>query len=129
MDQPPKTRIISIVDDDVVAREGAADLINALGFTTTTFASAEEFLQSVKAEDTSCLITDLQMPGLSGLELQSHLLAVGRKIPVIFITAFPQESVRRRALSAGAIAFLSKPFQEAALVQSLEVALKVKVRI
>jgi FixJ family two-component response regulator len=117
-----RMRLISIVDDDVTVREATADLINALGYAASTFASAEQFLNSDKIDETDCLITDLQMPGMDGLSLQSRLLKEGRKTPVIFITAFPKESVRARALAAGAIAFLTKPFEEDLLVRSLEIA-------
>src|SRR2546430_6875079 len=102
--------MISIVDDDVTVREATADLVGALGYQTRTFASGEAFLESGQLEHSSCLITDIQMPGLSGLELQSHLLADGCQIPIIFITAYPTASARQRAMNAGAVAFLSKPF-------------------
>jgi FixJ family two-component response regulator len=115
--------MISIVDDDGVVREAAADLVSSLGYKTQTFASGEAFLESGQLEQTSCLITDIQMPGLNGLELQSRLLADGYRIPVIFITAFPTASAQQRAMSAGAVAFLSKPFEEISLVQSLAAAL------
>jgi FixJ family two-component response regulator len=124
---PEQNSVISIVDDDEIAREATADLLSSLGFRTVTFDSAEKFLESAEARDTSCLITDLQMPGLNGLELQRHLIAIGREIPVIFVTAYWQDSARQQALGAGAVAFLSKPFQETFLLDSLEVALKPKV--
>ena len=98
--------------------------IASLGYEALTFSSAEEFLASSRANESACLITDFQMPGVNGLELQSRLLAQGRRIPVIFITAFPKENTRKRALNAGAVAFLSKPFEESALIDSLELALK-----
>jgi FixJ family two-component response regulator len=75
-----------------------------------TFESAENFLRSPEAEQTSCVIADVQMPGMNGLELQSHLLAQGRRLPIIFMTAFPEQSIRKRAQAAGALAFLDKPF-------------------
>jgi FixJ family two-component response regulator len=115
--------MISIVDDDGVVREATADLVSSLGYKTQTFASGEAFLESGQLEHISCLITDIQMPGLNGLELQSRLLAEGYQIPVIFITAFPTASARHRAMSAGAVAFLRKPFEERSLIQSLEAAL------
>jgi FixJ family two-component response regulator len=118
--------MISIVDDDETAREATADLVNSLGYRTSTFAGAEQFLESNAVKDTSCVITDLQMPGVDGLELQKQLAATGHSIPVIFVTAFPQEKARQRALNAGAVAFLSKPFLEASLIESLETALKLK---
>jgi CheY-like chemotaxis protein len=120
-----KYPIISIVDDDEVAREATADLVRSLGYGAVTFDSAERFLESAEPDDhPSCLITDLQMPGLNGLELQRHLIAAGRDIPVIFVTGHWQESTRQQALKAGAVAFLSKPFHEASLIESLEIALK-----
>ena len=101
-------------------------VLSSLGFQTVTFDSAENFLNFAKAHGTSCLITDLQMPGLNGLELQKHLIASGHAIPVIFVTAYWEEAARQQALSAGAVAFLSKPFHEASLVELLEIALKSK---
>ena len=101
-----------------------ADLVDALGYASLTFASAEQFLASGKVGKISCLITDLQMPGLNGLELQGHMLKAGHRVPIIFLTAFPSDKVRARALAAGAVAFLSKPFDEASLTRSLDLALK-----
>jgi FixJ family two-component response regulator len=115
--------MISIVDDDGVVREATADLVSSLGYHTRTFASGEAFLEASELKETSCLITDFQMPGLDGLQLQSRLLDEGHRIPVIFITAFPTASVRQRAMSSGAVAFLTKPFEEASLIQSIEAAL------
>src|ERR1022692_3010891 len=86
--------MISIVDDDRSVREAASMLILSLGYTAETFASAEEFLESGRLCETNCLITDLQMPGMSGIELQSHLAAHGHGTPVIFVTAYPEESLR-----------------------------------
>ena len=116
--------MISIVDDDKSVREAAKTLIRSLGYTTATFASAEEFLESGRLGDTACLITDVQMPGMSGVDLQSHLTANGHCTPVIFVTAYPEESVRERALDAGAFGFLSKPFSEECLISCLDRALK-----
>jgi FixJ family two-component response regulator len=115
--------MISIVDDDSSMREATDGLVRSLGYRAATFASAEEFLQSNEMHDTSCLITDLQMPGLSGAELQSELIARGNGMPIIFISAFPEERTRRRVLAAGAIGFLSKPFAEECLIGHLETAL------
>jgi FixJ family two-component response regulator len=115
--------MISIVDDDGVVREATADLVSSLGYHTQTFASGEAFLETGQLQQTSCLITDLQMPGLTGLELQSRLLDGGHRIPVIFITAFPTTGVRQQAMNAGAVAFLTKPFEETSLIQSIEAAL------
>jgi FixJ family two-component response regulator len=115
--------MISIVDDDALVREATADLITSLGYQALTFASAEQFLASEHVNETACLITDLQMSGLSGLDLQSHWLAGGYRTPIIFITAFPKDGARARALEAGAVAFLSKPFEEESLIGSIEIAL------
>ena len=115
--------MISIVDDDAFVRDAIGDLMKSMGYRAFTFASAEEFLQSGRMEETACVITDLQMPGRSGLDLQSHLLAEGYRTPIIFITAFRKDNARTRALKAGAVAFLSKPFEEATLISSIKLAL------
>ena len=98
--------MITIVDDDRTVLIATSDLLKSLGYATATFASAEEFLQSGRMRETACLITDMQMPGMSGLDLQQHLVASGDTTPVIFVTAFPEESLRERALSAGAFGVL-----------------------
>jgi len=115
--------VISIVDDDESVRETTKGLVRSLGYVAATFASSEEFLNSDRLNDTSCLISDVQMPGLDGLELQSRLTAMGRRIPIIFVTAFPQEQVRLRALKAGAVGFLSKPFSDDNLIHCLDRAI------
>src|SRR5262245_887825 len=115
--------MISIVDDDESVREATKGLVRSLGYSAATFGSAEEFLRSDRLHDTSCLITDVQMPGLSGLELQSHLIAAGHPMPMIFVTAFPEAHVRTQALEAGAYGFLSKPFDEENLIACLDRAL------
>jgi FixJ family two-component response regulator len=118
-----KVPMISIVDDDISVRESTKELVESLGYEALTFASAEEFLGSQRVRDTSCLITDLQMRGLSGIDLQRRLVDEGRGIPTIFITAFPDEKMRSHALNAGAIGFLSKPFSDEALKHHLNAAL------
>ena len=118
------TQMVSIVDDDPHAREGIKELVESLGYNARAFVSAQDFLQSGAVAKTSCLITDLQMPGLNGLELQERLQAQGYQTPVILITAYPNENHRRRALSAGAIGFLSKPFEERSLLECLTIAMK-----
>jgi FixJ family two-component response regulator len=115
--------MISIIDDDVSMRNATRRLVKSLGLNADTFASAEEFLESDRVNDTACVITDVQMPGLSGAELQRLLIAQGVNTPIIFITAFPEESLRRRALDAGAVGFLSKPFDEGRLINCLKTAL------
>jgi FixJ family two-component response regulator len=115
--------LISIVDDDESIREATKGLVRSLGYKAATFASAEEFLQSDNLDNTSCLITDVQMPGLSGLELQRRLIAQGTNMPTIFITAFPEEATRSSALKAGAVGYLGKPFSEESLLKCLDTAL------
>jgi len=115
--------MISIIDDDVSMRNATRRLVKSLGLNADTFASAEEFLESDRVNDTACVITDMQMPGLSGAQLQRLLIAQGVNTPIIFITAFPEESLRRRALDAGAVGFLSKPFDEGRLINCLKTAL------
>ena len=112
--------MISIVDDDKSVRELANSLIRSLGYATATFASGEEFLESGCLSDTECLITDVRMPGMSGVDLQSRLIANGNRMPIIFVTADPDESTRERALGAGALGFLSKPISEESLIACLE---------
>ena len=119
-----KIPMISIVDDDRAVRAATRGLVRSLGYDVSTFASAEEFLTSERLHDTSCLITDLHMPGLSGIELQDRLIAQGRHLPIVFITAFPDERLRTRALEAGAICFLSKPYSDDRLIDCLDRALK-----
>jgi FixJ family two-component response regulator len=116
--------MISIVDDDQSFRDATKRLVKSLGYRADTFASAEEFLQSDRVNDTSCLILDVNMPGLGGIELQSQLVAQGNFTPIIFITAVPEKRMRDKAFRAGAIGFLSKPFKEECLINHLDVALK-----
>lgn len=115
--------LISIVDDDESIRESTKGFVRSLGYEAAAFASAEEFLQSDSVDSTSCLITDVQMPGLSGIDLQRGLIAQGVQMPTIFITAFPEEEARARAMNAGALGYLSKPFSEDSLLRCLSAAL------
>jgi FixJ family two-component response regulator len=117
-------QMVSIVDDDPLAREGIKELVESLGYKASAFVSAHDFLRSGAVATTCCVITDLQMPGLNGLELQERLQARGYRTPVILITAYPDEKHRCRAMGAGAIGFLSKPFEEQALVECLTTAMK-----
>lgn len=119
-----KQRVISIIDDDASVREATARLVRSLGFRAAVFASAEEFLRSDGAAQSSCLISDLHMPGMSGAELQDRLIADGCRTPVIFMTAYFEEKVRARVLSAGASGFLRKPFAEESLIECLDKAIK-----
>jgi len=120
----PKLSVISVIDDDQSVRIAANNLLTSHGYIVHTFASAEEFLRSTEQHDTSCVIADVQMPIISGLELLAQMRSRGYRVPFIFITAFPEESIRARALKAGAICFLSKPFAGPTLIDCLETALK-----
>ena len=115
---------ISIVEDDAAVRAATENLVKSLGFDVYTFASAQEFLQSHHVTETACLISDVQMPNMSGIELQATLVDRGFRIPTIFVTAFPDESVKRRAMDAGAIGFLYKPCNGKALVQFIRDAIR-----
>jgi FixJ family two-component response regulator len=114
--------VISVVDDDASVRSAIDNLLSSHGYVVHTFASAEEFLQSTHLHNSSCVVADLQMPGMSGLDLLTHLHAEGHDAPFIFITAFPEDSVRDRALKAGAIGFLAKPFAAPELIKCVETA-------
>lgn len=115
--------MVSIIDDDESVRTAARCLVRSLGYDARTFASAEEFLQSDDVGKTACLIVDVQMPKMSGLDLQSALRAKGHRTPIVFVTAFPEDRIRTRALEGGAVGFLSKPFDGKSLVDCLNTAL------
>jgi FixJ family two-component response regulator len=115
--------LVSIVDDDEAFREAMTSLMKSLGFEVEAFASAEAFLASPRLRSTSCLIADVHMPGMTGIELHRHLVASGRTIPVILITAYPDDNVRARALAAGVICYLSKTFDDDALLGFVRSAL------
>lgn len=119
-----KKPLISCVDDDVAVRDGIEAFLDASGFDTEFFSSAEEFLKAGRLGHTSCLITDVMLGGMSGLQLQERLVASGRKIPIIFITAFPNDWIRTKALGAGAICFLDKPVRAEDLLAGIASALK-----
>ena len=114
------------MDDDLLARDGIRELVESLGYKAIAFSSAEHFLGSDVITETACLITDLQMPGLNGLELQEALRTQGHRTPIILITAYPNENHRNRALEGGAVGFLSKPFDEASLIKCLTTAIKLR---
>ena len=116
-----QTPLIAIVDDDASVCEALQGLVEAFGFAAEAFSSAEEFLQSERLNDTACLITDVQLPGMSGLQLQNHLSLSGSRIPIIVITAFPGDD--RRALAEGAICFLRKPVIKEDLLTCIRLAL------
>ena len=119
-----KTPVISIVDDDEAVRLALRSLVRSLGYVSNVFSSAEEFLESPHLSETSCLISDVQMPGMNGIELQNRLKRLDRCTPVIFVTAFPDDRNRARAFEAGAIGFLEKPFEGRAMIQLIETALR-----
>ena len=121
-----KVPLISIVDDDPLARDGIRELVESLGYKANTFQSAEHFLGSSLLAETTCLITDVQMPGLNGLELQEALLSQGNRTPVILITGYPNEKHQTRALGNGAVGYLSKPFDEESLIEYLTIAIKLQ---
>jgi FixJ family two-component response regulator len=116
--------LISIVDDDDSLRNSLDDLVQSIGFRTQGFASAEAFLSSSQARDTACLILDVRMPGMNGLDLQRRIVAARWRIPIIFITSHADNDARARALEAGAVAFLYKPFREEELLNAIDAALK-----
>jgi len=116
--------MISIVDDDETAREGTVDLIKSMGFVAKAFPRAEDFLSSEHLHGTSCLISDMRMPGMTGLELYNRLVASGKVIPTILITAFPDDRDRRRAYQAGVIGYLAKPFNDEDLLTCVRSALE-----
>jgi FixJ family two-component response regulator len=104
--------VISIVDDDASVRRATLDLLSSAGFVCEAFASGDAYLQSGHMEDTTCLILDITMPGMTGLDLQRHLNGTGHSIPIIFVTGYPEDSTRDQALRAGAICYLPKPCTE-----------------
>ncbi len=115
--------LISVIDDDASVRAATKNLLSSHGYLVHTFASAEEFLQSARLNETACVVADVQMSAMSGLDLLAHMRAKGYTTPFIFITAFPKVGVRVRALGAGSIAFLAKPFAGPALINCVETAL------
>jgi len=117
---------ISVVEDDESVRDAIYDLMDCLGLRTELFSSAEDFLNSDGLRDTTCLIVDVRMPGMSGLELQSHLNATGFRIPIIFMSAHDDGEAESRALGAGAIDFLKKPFSEDALLRAIRASLNIE---
>ena len=120
----PEIPPVAVIDDDESIRRAMERLIRSFGFPVVTFPSAQEFLLSSHALHTACLILDVQMPGMSGLQLQSHLAQAGCRIPIIFITAYPDESTRARALQTGAVDFLEKPFRDDVLLDGIRRAVR-----
>ena len=120
-----RAKVVAIVDDDELIRESLGGLMKAAGFPAVTFASGEEFLNSGEQENTACLIVDIRMQGMSGLELQSKLSKDDRRIPIIFITAHSDENTRMQALRAGAVKFLTKPVDKGVVIDSVRTALNI----
>ena len=124
MSRHGESKLVAIVDDDESVRGTLYELLRSAGFSSRAFESAEVYLQSGHQQDTACLITDIRMPGMSGLELQARLNAEHCRIPTIFITAHGDEEMRLRALRAGATEFLPKPFDDEVLIESVRAALE-----
>ena len=118
--------LVSVVDDDESVRESLPDLLREFGFSVKAFASAEDFLVSPSLGQTRCLVLDVAMPGMSGLDLQDELLRRRRASPIVFITAGSHESVGPRAMAGGAVACLFKPFSSTALLEAITVAMRVR---
>jgi FixJ family two-component response regulator len=121
-------KLISVVEDDESTRKSTVLLIESFGFQAAGFESADSLLKSSQLQETSCLLIDMRMPGMNGLQLQSHLASTGYKIPIIFITAYEDRESRLRAMRAGAVAFLAKPFADQLLLDTIHSALSVKLR-
>jgi FixJ family two-component response regulator len=119
----PKTSLISVVEDDQFFRESMRRLMRSLGYTVESFSSAADFLSSPRLVDTACLIADVNMPAMNGLELHGRLIEMGHAIPTIFVTAYPDKDVRARALKDGVVCYLRKPVDERHLVECLRAAL------
>ena len=124
MSMPSKTNIVAIVDDDDLMRGALQGMLKSVGLPSQAFASAEDFLTSGQQHQSACLIADIRMPGMSGLELQAKLNAERCRIPTIFITAHGDEKMRMQALRAGAVEFLAKPFDDEALLETVRAALE-----
>jgi FixJ family two-component response regulator len=119
-----KRTLVSIVEDDQPFRESMRKLVTLLGYTVEAFASAAEFLKSPAVAETDCLLADVQMPGMTGVELHKHLIEAGRQIPTILVTAYPNETVRNRALRDGVVCYLPKPVDDDHLERCLRSALQ-----
>jgi FixJ family two-component response regulator len=124
MGRVARGRIVAVVEDDESYRNAVQRLLRSAGFSVESFGSAEAFLDSGRHHETGCLITDIRMPGMSGLELQSRLNSDGCLIPTVFITAHGDEKMRLQAIRGGAVEFLSKPFDSEALIEAVRAALK-----
>jgi FixJ family two-component response regulator len=118
-----KTRRVSVVDDDESIRESLPDLLRSFGFEVEAYSSAEEFLAAGGPERTACLVLDISMPGMSGLELQLELARQGRTVPIVFITSHPDDAVASLVVKRGAVACLFKPFSQTAILEAVAAAL------
>jgi FixJ family two-component response regulator len=116
-------QVVSIVDDDASLRRSVRNLLTSVGFRVETFASAEAFLESIHRDNTGCVVLDLRMEGMDGLELLRHLMAAGSRIPVVILTAHGDDDLRDRTLQSGAVAFLSKPFHADVLLDAVKTAM------
>ncbi len=119
----PSSQVVSVVDDDESVCKALRRLLRSFGINVETFATAEEFLARAAGAAPACLILDVRMPGMSGLDLQQHLNTAGRRIPIVFITAHQDQQARHAALAAGAVDFLIKPFDEHVLLRAVTQAL------
>ena len=116
--------MISIIDDDEFMLDAVSNLVRSLGYNAAAFSSAEDYLRSDRLQDSACVITDLQMPGMSGADLQDRIIANGLRTPMIFMTAYFDEKARKRVLNSGAFGFLSKPFDDECLIKCIDEALR-----
>lgn len=124
IDNASKVDLVSIVDDDELVRQALESLVKAAGFMTATFASAEDFLDSIPLDSTTCLILDVRLPGMSGIELQRRLRAKNSRIPIVFVTAHGDATTRDRAIAGGAAGFLNKPVRGQVLLNAIHAALE-----
>ena len=122
------TITVSIVDDDDAVRTATQTFVRSLGYKTATFACAEDFLKAPECDTADCLIADIQMPGMSGLDLQRELAKTRPGLPIVFITAFPEERIRQQAMAGGAAGLLAKPYDGEMLIECIEKALARKPR-
>lgn len=123
----PKSPLVSVVDDDPSVRNSARRLLRSSGLQAEAFASGDDFLQSEFVEKTDCLLLDVYMPGMNGLELQRRLAGMGRRIPIVFLSAKASEEEERQALQGGAVAFLHKPARQETLLQAIHAAIALGV--
>ncbi len=121
---PDSPTCIAIVDDDESVREALGNLLRSVGYEVRAFCSAEDFLERPGSDGFSCVVTDIQMPGMGGLEMHKRIVASDKRLPVILMTAFPRDHLRQQAEQQGAVAFLSKPFDASRMIECVERALR-----